>query len=282
MAKYFIFITVALGLLLGSISGSSVSVAFPQITESFNTTLILAGWVLSIYQLASTAIMPLVGKAGDILGGKRLFLATIFLFTLGSLFCAIAPNIELLILARLIQAIGGGGLFPLAAGIVAEQFPESRQQAIGFFSSILPIGSLIGPNLGGWMIQTFGWESIFWFNVPFGIIILIISFFTLKTQKTEGGKMDLVGAGLFSGVLSALMVALGQLGSKDLSTPQGVDPVGGELVNPVARPQGVEKQIKRTDPGLWQLLCLLSQLSSRYFFGGMKKGPAVRLLTCRF
>ena len=215
MSKYFIFITVAFALLLSSISGSAVSVAFPDITASFQTNLILAGWVLSIYQLVATVAMPLAGKAGDILGGKRLFLISIALFTVGSLLSALAPNIQLLILARLIQAVGGGGFLPLATGIVAEQFPESRQQAIGLFSSIFPIGQIIGPNLGAWMTHAFGWKSIFWFNVPFGLLILAISIFTLKSRKTEPGKLDLTGAGLFSGALTALMIAVGELGNNE-------------------------------------------------------------------
>lgn len=215
MSRYFVFITVALGLLLASISGSAISVAFPEIRDSFDTSLILAGWVLSIYQLTATASMPLAGKAADIFGEKRFFLLSVGLFTAGSLFCALAPNIELLILARLVQAIGGGGLMPIGSGIVAEQFPKSRQQAIGLFSSIFPIGTIIGPNLGGWMTDAFGWESIFWFNVPFGVIILITAFFTLKPRKGEGGKMDLLGAGLLSGGLCSLMIGLGQLGNMD-------------------------------------------------------------------
>lgn len=215
MAKYLIFVTVALGLLLASISASAISVAFPEVQESFNTSLILAGWILSIYQLTATASMPLAGKAAEIFGEKRLFLISVALFTVGSLFCALAPNIELMILARLIQALGGGGLMPIGSGIVARQFPESRQQAIGLFSSIFPIGNIIGPNLGGWMTHSFGWESIFWFNLSLGAIVFLVSVFTLKPQKAEGGKMDLLGSGLLSGALCALMVALGQLGNKE-------------------------------------------------------------------
>ncbi|MDD5288096.1 MAG: MFS transporter [Dehalococcoidales bacterium] len=218
MSRYFIFATVGLVLLLASISGSAVSVAFPNIISSLDTSLILAGWVLSIYQLTATAAMPLCGKAADIFGGKRLFLISVTMFTAGSFFCAIAPNIQLLIFARLVQALGGGGFLPIASGIVAEQFPKSRQQAIGLFSSIFPIGQIIGPNLGGWMTHAFGWESIFWFNVPFGIIVLIISIFTLKSEKAEGGKMDMLGAGYFSGALCALMIALGELGNTDKAT----------------------------------------------------------------
>ncbi len=213
MKKYFVFGTVAMALILSSISGSAISVAFPEIRADFNSSLILAGWVLSIYQLVATAAMPLAGKAGDIFGTKRLFLLSVGMFTIGSLLCAIAPNIQLLIFARLLQALGGGGFLPIATGIVAEHFPESRQQAIGLFSSIFPIGQIIGPNIGGWLTDAFGWQSIFWFNVPLGLIILIAAFFILKSRPGEKGKLDLVGAGFFSGAITSLMIGLGELGN---------------------------------------------------------------------
>jgi EmrB/QacA subfamily drug resistance transporter len=158
------------------------------------------------------------GKSRRYLWAEAIIHDLHYFFTAGSFFCAIAPNIELLIIARLFQALGGGGIIPISIGIIAEQFPESRQQAIGLFASIPPIGQIIGPNIGGWMVDSFGWESIFWFNVPFGIFVLIVSFFILKSRKNEGGKMDLVGAGLFSGALCALMFALGELGNKNSST----------------------------------------------------------------
>lgn len=151
MRRYLIFACVSLALILAAISSSSVAVAFPVITSSFNSSLVLTGWVLSIYQLVATAAMPLAGKASDIFGRKVTFIVCLSLFTIGSLLCALAPNVWVLILARFIQAVGGGGFMPTAAGTVADEFPRARQQAIGLFSSINPIGQIIGPNLGGWI-----------------------------------------------------------------------------------------------------------------------------------
>src|SRR4030042_266926 len=108
MSRYLVFVVASLSFLLVSISGTSVAVAFPEITSSFNASLILAGWVLSVNQLAATAFMPLAGKAGDIFGGKRTFLIPTAVFTTGSLLCAVAPNIQLLIASRFIQAVGAG------------------------------------------------------------------------------------------------------------------------------------------------------------------------------
>ena len=123
--------------------------------------------MLSIYQIASTIVMPLVGKLSDIIGRKLTFILCLLMYILGSFLSAIAPTIEVLIIARFIQAIGGGGFMPSAVGIAAEEFPESRQKAIGLFSSIFPIGQILGPNLGGWLVSILGWKSVFWINIPF-------------------------------------------------------------------------------------------------------------------
>lgn len=213
MTRYFVFTATSLALLLVSISGTSVSVAFPNITAEFGVSLILAGWVLNVSQLAGTVIMPLAGKAGDIFGGKRTFLISIAVFTTGSLLSAIAPNIWFLIFARFIQSVGAGAFLPLATSIISEYFPESRQQAIGLFSSIFPIGMIIGPNIGGWLVASFGWQSIFWFNLPLGVSVFVFALIIIKSGKIEAGKLDLTGAGLFTGMLSGFLVAISIIGS---------------------------------------------------------------------
>jgi len=218
MSRYFVFIVVGLSFLLISISSTAVSVAFPDITSSLNVSLILAGWVLGISQLAAITVMPLAGKVGDIFGIKRTFIISIAVFTIGSLFSALAPNIELLIAARFVQAIGAGSFLPLATAIVSDQFPDARQQAIGLFSSIMPIGMIIGPNIGGWLVHSFGWRSVFWLNIPLGVIVFIAAFFLLKPGKKAGGQLDMTGAGLFTGTLSAFLIALSEIGSRQDST----------------------------------------------------------------
>lgn len=214
MLKYLVFALVSLVLLIGSISGTSVSVAYPVMISSLNASLILAGWVLSVNQLVSSAAMPIMGKASDAFGRKFIFMASLGIFTFGSLLCAMAPNIQLLILFRAMQAIGSGGFMPSAAGIVADHFPRARQQALGFFTSIFPIGQIIGPNLGGWMVQVFGWRSVFWINVPLGIAALAASAALLRSGQRQQSHLDLTGAGLFTGALSALMVGLSQIGNR--------------------------------------------------------------------
>jgi EmrB/QacA subfamily drug resistance transporter len=213
VTRYFVFGVTSLSFLLVAISGTTVSVAFPVITSEFHVSLILASWVLGINQLMATAFMPLGGKAGEIWGTKRVYLISIVVFTVGSLICALTPDIWVLIFGRFLQAIGLGTILPLATSIVSEAFPESRQQAIGFFSTILPIGNIIGPNIGGWMVESFGWRSTFWLNIPLGIIVIIVSLKLLKSGKGQGGQLDLLGTGYFTGSLSSFLIALNTLGN---------------------------------------------------------------------
>lgn len=213
MSAYLTFAITCLALLLSSINNSALTVAFPVLVSDFHTSLISAGWVLSMSQLASTAGMPLSGKASDIFGRKFIFLVCAGLFTAGSLLSAIAPNIELLIFFRLIQGLGIGGFMPSATGLIADAFPRKIPQMIGLSTGIFVIGQLVGPILGGWMTESFGWRSVFWFSVPVGIIIIITSILFLKSSAGYKSRMDLLGAGLFTGSITALMIGLSLLGS---------------------------------------------------------------------
>jgi EmrB/QacA subfamily drug resistance transporter len=212
VTRYFIFGITSLSFLLVAISSTTVSVAFPDITTEFNVSLILAGWVLGINQLMATAFMPLGGKAGEIWGVKRVYLVSIAVFTIGSLICAVAPNIWILIAGRFLQAIGLGTILPLATVIVSDAFPNNRQQVIGLFTSILPVGNIIGPNIGGWMVESFGWRSTFWLNIPLGFIVIFITMKLIKSRRGEGGRLDLPGTAYFTGGLSAFLVALSSIG----------------------------------------------------------------------
>jgi EmrB/QacA subfamily drug resistance transporter len=214
MRRYLVLIVISLSLLAVSISNTIISVAFPQIIDYFGTTLIVAGWVLSISQLTNTLAMPIAGRACDIFGRKFIFVWCTILFVAGSLLSALAPNIALLIFFRFIQGLGAGGFLPAATSIIADEFPEKRQQYIGLFSTILPIGQILGPNLGGWLTEVFGWRSTFWFCVPFGIMVLITAVLLLrKTPPSANTKLDLVGAGLISGIITAIMLGISLMGN---------------------------------------------------------------------
>jgi EmrB/QacA subfamily drug resistance transporter len=212
------FIALHIIIVLSSVSGTAISVAFPQITAYFNSSLVVAGWVLSIYQLVAVSAMVLMGKVSDVFGRKRTFIVCCGLFVIGSALSAVAPNIYLLIAARFIQSVGGGGFFPISTGIVVEMFPRHRQLAIGLGMSLFNIGGIVGPNIGSWLVTSYGWESIFWFNVPVTIIAAIPLFFLLKSGKSENVPIDFLGAGCLSAFLFTFMIGLSQIaGSNGIS-----------------------------------------------------------------
>ena len=158
----------ALTVLMVAIDSTIVAVALPTLVRDLDTTLVLAAWTITAYALAQTVMLPMAGKLAEQFGQMRVFVTCVSLFTIGSLLCALAPNIYVLIACRIVQAIGGGGLFPAATGLVAQKFPQTRSRMIGLFASIFPIGGILGPNLGGFIIEQFGWRQTFMINVPLG------------------------------------------------------------------------------------------------------------------
>ena len=219
---YLFFGLAMVSLLMFSIDGTVVSVALPNMMTDLQTSLVWVGWTLTGYQLAQTATMPLAGKLSESFGRMRVFLVCVALFTLGSLLCGIAPNIETLIACRVLQAIGGGGFMPSAAGIVAREFPNNRDRMIGLFSSIFPIGGIIGPNVGGFVVEHWSWREVFLINVPIGVLVLLILLRKgAQTEPTTSRRVDIPGALLFAGAITALLAALSLLGQNPsfVSTP---------------------------------------------------------------
>lgn len=213
MRKHVIFGVSVLALLMGSMTTTAIAVAFPQMVSDLKTSLVWAGWVLTVYQLVFIATMPLAGKASDAFGRKRVFLACVVLYSIGSIASTFAPTIHLLIAARIVQAVGGSGLLPSAVGIVNDAYPQSRTRAIGFISSIPPIGQIIGPNLGGFLVGWFGWRSVFWIPVPLALALLIVALLVFPRDK-KGGSVhwDMISTALLIGGLTAILLSLGQLG----------------------------------------------------------------------
>jgi EmrB/QacA subfamily drug resistance transporter len=212
LRRYLIFASAALSLFMYSIDSTAVAVAFPNFIREFDTNILWAAWTLSIYMVAVTSMMPLMGNLSDSFGRKPVFLGSLLLFTLSSLACGLAPNIYSLVAFRFLQGIGGASFLPTAAGIVSDQFPEHRQQAIGLFSSIFSIGGIVGPNLGGWIVSRYSWRYIFYINLPIGFGLLVLIMVLLRdTQVRSRPHIDLPGAGYFFGAILFLMLGCNQL-----------------------------------------------------------------------
>lgn len=209
MRRYLTFVAAALGLLMYSIDSTAVAVAFPNLIQDFSTNVLWAAWTISIYLVAVTSVMPLMGNLSDSFGRKKVFLISLILFTASSLACGLAPNIYSLVAFRFLQGVGGASFLPTAAGIVSDQFPENRERAIGLFTSIFPIGGIVGPNLGGWIVSQYSWRYIFYINLPIGIGLIVLIMILLENKEVSSRPhVDLMGASLFFGAILFLMLGL--------------------------------------------------------------------------
>ena len=151
-------------------------------------------------------------------GRKKVFIGAVVLFTAASLCCGLASNIYMLVILRAAQALGGGAFMPSATGIVADLFGRDRDRAVGLFSSVFPIGGIVGPILGGVFVTYWSWRGIFLVNVPVGIALccLAIAFVPGGSKKTSR-RLDLPGIGLLAAALLGLMLAISYLGSASAS-----------------------------------------------------------------
>jgi len=153
-----------------------VSVAQRTFIAQFETTQAVVAWTMTGYTLALATVIPLTGWAADRFGTKRLFMGSVLFFTLGSLLCAMAPTITLLVAFRVVQGLGGGMLMPLTFTILTR---EAGPKRLGRLMAVLGIPMLLGPIggpiLGGWLIDTYAWEWIFLINLPIGLLALVLA-----------------------------------------------------------------------------------------------------------
>jgi EmrB/QacA subfamily drug resistance transporter len=202
----------ALSVLMASIDGTITIVALPQLTESLHASLPWVGWTLTSYQLVQIVMYPLAGQLSDMFGRRRVFLFCVISFTLASLLCALAPNVGALIVFRALQAVGGGGLMPSVIGLIADQYRRHRAQAIGLISSIMPIGSIIGPNLGGFLLENWSWRALFFINLPIGIVLVCGFIFLMPRSAEESSRsrlhVDALGVLEFTGAIVTVMYGM--------------------------------------------------------------------------
>jgi EmrB/QacA subfamily drug resistance transporter len=210
---YVVFAVTALALLMGSVDGTIVNVGLRTMEAELNTNIALLGWTLTGYTLTQTIIMPLAGKLSDEWGRKRLFLGAVAVFTISSAAAGLAPNVYFLIVFRVLQAIGGGAFLPSATGIVSDAFGERRGTAIGLFTSIFPLGGIIGPNLGGFLLDHTTWRWIFYVNVPIGVLLLVMGLFVLPASRPAASqrKVDVMGASYFAAAMFGVLYGMTNL-----------------------------------------------------------------------
>jgi len=211
---------VMLSLFLASIESTVVATAMPTIVAQLGGFTIYA-WVFSAYMLASTTAVPVFGKLSDIYGRRAIYLIAMTIFLIGSTLCGIATSMEQLVFYRAIQGLGAGGLMPLAFTIIGDIFSfEQRAKMQGWFSGVWGVSSIIGPLLGGFLVNSVGWHWIFLINIPPGLIaagLMLIAWRDVSPRQE--GQVDYIGAVLLTAGVIALLLAMMQLNARQAGIP---------------------------------------------------------------
>ncbi|WP_104118413.1 MDR family MFS transporter [Arthrobacter sp. B1805] len=210
-----LFVGLMLSMLLAALNQTVLSTALPTIVGELNGVDQML-WVITAFILASTIMMPVYGKLGDLMGRKELLMAAIVLFMAGSVVGALAGNMEVLITARVIQGLGGGGLMILSQAIIADVVPaRERGKYMGVMGGVFAISSVAGPLLGGWFTEGPGWRWVFWINIPLGLLALAGAVFFLKLPRRRGKlRLDLGGMVLIAIATTCLVLFATWGGSK--------------------------------------------------------------------
>src|SRR5262245_5311721 len=194
---------------------SIATVALPYIAGNLGVSNDESTWVLTSYLVSNAIVLPISGWIAGIVGRKRFFMSCIGFFTLSSLLCGIAPSLGLLLLFRVLQGLGGGGLQPMAQAILADTFPpEKRGLAFALYGITTVIAPTVGPTLGGWITYNYSWRWIFFINLPVGLLASFLVFRLiedpayLKNARQAGVTVDYIGIGLLVLGVGALQIML--------------------------------------------------------------------------
>ena len=208
--KWHIFAALGSGIFLASFDGGVVRVVLPALVTEFDIDFALVQWVVLSFSLTQTAIMLGVGRLGDIVGKKPVFLGGTIAFAVSSVLAGLAPNIELLLFFRVLQAIGGAFATALSMGIVTETFPASeRGKALGLFSATVSVGGIAGPLLGGVLLEHLSWRWIFFVSPPIGCLSFLLAWRYLPSYNLGGRqRFDWTGFSTFFAFLLAFMLFL--------------------------------------------------------------------------
>ncbi|NKQ54605.1 MFS transporter [Amycolatopsis sp. K13G38] len=196
-----------LSLFVVSLDNTIVNVALPSIQREFSAQVSSLQWTIDAYSVVLASLLMLSGSTGDRVGRRRIFQTGLAVFTVGSLLCSLAPNIELLIVFRMMQAVGGSMLNPVAMSIVTNTFtdPAERARAIGIWGSVFGISMALGPVVGGALVDAVGWRSIFWVNVPIGLAAIVLAaLFVPESKAPRPRRIDAVGQLLVVVILGSL------------------------------------------------------------------------------
>ncbi len=208
--KWYVMTAIAMSIFLATVDESIVNVALPTLVRTLDTNFATVQWVVMAYLLTQTTIMLSIGRLGDMIGKRPIFISGFVVFIVGSVLCGIAPSIYWLIAFRVIQAIGAAMALALSFALAIEAFPPyEKGKVMGAISTIVSIGIVLGPTLGGFIIQSFSWRWIFFVNLPIGLVGIAIAWRYIPDTKGIGQqRFDYGGAITLLVSLLSLLLAL--------------------------------------------------------------------------
>jgi EmrB/QacA subfamily drug resistance transporter len=209
--KWMVLTIACIGSLMGPLDSTIVSVSLPTISESLNMDYAASVWIPTAYLVAVASLLLTIGRLSDIRGRKPIFVSGFCIFVLGSFLCSISWNGESMIAFRVLQGVGAAFIMATATAIVTDAFPpQERGKALGINTLFVYLGLSLGPPLGGILTEGLGWPSIFWVNIPIGILVIALASWKLKEpmREAKGKKFDISGAVTFAVGLVAFLVAL--------------------------------------------------------------------------
>jgi DHA2 family multidrug resistance protein len=228
---WLVALTVTMATFMEVLDTSIANVALPHMAGSLGASFDEATWVLTSYLVASAVVLPISGWLANRFGRKRFYMSCVVLFTCCSLLCGIAPNLHFLIIARILQGLGGGGLAPSEQAILADTFPANKRgQAFAVYGMAVVFAPAIGPTLGGWITDNFNWHWIFFINLPVGIISFFLSnrmvedppHLIERKKASKHLKVDFMGLGLVGFGVGLLEYTLDRGQEKDWFSDMGI------------------------------------------------------------
>lgn len=215
--RHLVFALLSVSMLAYIMQFGMVSVSIGDLTNDLNAPLRWSGWVLTIFMVGQVVAMPVAGRLSERFGARTVFAGGFALFSIASLICALAPNVYVLIAARALQGAAGGGLQPSGTSLIGHVYGKSRMRAIGFYSSLMPFGAVLGPVVGGLIIDHFGWRWTFGFNAPLGLAVAVAAFALLPDagRRPQVSRIDYRGIVLIALTIVSLIFALTELGRED-------------------------------------------------------------------
>jgi MFS transporter, DHA2 family, methylenomycin A resistance protein len=194
-----ILVATSLGVLFAQIDTSVVNLAVKSIAANLHAGVSEMQWVVDSYNLVYASLLLTGGTLGDLYGRRRIFVFGIILFILGTLICALAPNAEILIFGRIVSGLGAAFEVPMSLVLLTLAYPERRERAhaLGIWASCNALAFIIGPILGGWLVETIGWRSIFYLILPICAAAVVLSYIAIQeSSEPKGRRLDLPGQGL--------------------------------------------------------------------------------------